>query len=76
MVSILVGRKDYKIDTETSALIGAPCACYADTHEGHFLCSSVPEELLRAEAKDVIYRLFDGDGWQWFWTGKYPDDEN
>jgi hypothetical protein len=57
-------------------LVNAPCACYGEClpgqrgelrgrkfGEGHFLCQSVPHELLEAEKRGEIYARLHDNRW-------------
>lgn len=45
-----------------------PCGCYAcdeSTQPGHFACMTPPGELLVAERRGVISRLYTDGSWVW-----------
>lgn len=55
---------EYRISGD-GELIGAPCGCYGDDHNGHPYCSEPTDELLQAERDGKIYRQLN-TGWRWF----------
>ena len=56
-------RTSYQVGDD-GVLIGAPCCCYGDNHDGHPYCQAPPPELLQAERDRLIVRQLD-TGWRW-----------
>ena len=87
-VKLLTARYGTYEDDEGHEWLNAPGACGeccdgqrgeidGDWGQGHFLCGTVPADILRADKDGIIGGMLHNNGWHWFLYAltPRPDDE-